>query len=156
LIARDESGADDGSCADFGCISRRPERHIVYGNTAKENNMTSTTERPEAATATVTAEPKPSRKVNVGKRARHAAPTKAGSRKKPSQVKKAHKRATKANASASAGSKSAKILDLLKRPGGATAKELIEIYWLAAAFGARVPVRHGRQEDWAGRRVRQK
>ena len=85
--------------------------------------MTSTTERAETAHGT-TAEPKPARKAKVGKRARHVASSKAGSRKKARPAKKAPKRATKANVRA--GSKTAKILDLLKRPGGATARELMK------------------------------
>jgi hypothetical protein len=99
--------------------------HVVTAViTAKgENIMTSTTEQPETAPV-ATAEPKPTKKANVGKRARHVVPAKAASRKKASPAKKAPKRATKANVRA--GSKTAKILDLLKRPGGATAKELMK------------------------------
>jgi hypothetical protein len=35
------------------------------------------------------------------------------------------------------GSETAKILDLLKRPGGVTLEELIQSYGLAGSFGAR-------------------
>jgi len=41
------------------------------------------------------------------------------------------------------GSKTAQVLDLLQRAGGATAKELIQVTGWQAAFRARVPVRHG-------------
>jgi hypothetical protein len=53
------------------------------------------------------------------------APKKGKSGKKASPAKKAPKGAKKATA-ARDGSKTAKILDLLKRPGGATAKELLK------------------------------
>jgi len=76
------------------------------------------------APANATTEPKPTKKPNVGKRARNVAPTKATPRKKATPAKKTPKRATKAKVRA--GSKTAKILDLLKRPGGATARELMK------------------------------
>jgi len=85
--------------------------------------MTSTTRQPETAPGT-TAEPKPTKTANVGKRARHVASTKPESGKKARPARKANKRATKGNVRE--GSKTAKILALLKRPGGATAKELMK------------------------------
>jgi hypothetical protein len=87
-----------------------------------EHNMTSTHET-ETAPAATAEEPKATRKASVGKRARNVAPAKAKSGKKASPAKKAPK-GTKKAAGARDGSKAAKILDLLKRPGGATAKEL--------------------------------
>ena len=86
--------------------------------------MTSTTEQTEKAPVTATAEPKPAKKPNVGKRAAHVAPTKAKSGEKASQARKARKRATKPNVRA--GSKTAKVLALLRQPGGATAKQLMK------------------------------
>ena len=68
---------------------------------------------------------KPSKKANAGARRANVAPKKAKSGKKASPGKKAPKGATKANG-AREGSKAAKILDLLRRPGGATAKELMK------------------------------
>ena len=70
--------------------------------------------------------PKPTKKPNVGKRARHVASTKPRAGKEASQATKAPKRRTKATAEVRAGSKTAKILVLLKRPGGAAAKELMK------------------------------
>jgi len=86
---------------------------------------TSTTEEAETAQAATAAEPKPTKKANVGKRARHVAPKKAKSGKKASPAKKAPKGAKKATG-ARDGSKTATILEMLKRPGGATAKELLK------------------------------
>jgi hypothetical protein len=58
------------------------------------------------------------KKARGAKRRAHAAPSKA----KPAR------KATRANKAATArrGSKTAKILDLLKRPGGVTLKELVK------------------------------
>jgi hypothetical protein len=99
--------------------------HVVTAViTAKgANTMTSTIEQPETAPATASAEAKATKKASVGKRARNVAPAKAKSGKKASPAKKAPK-GTKKATGARDGSKAAKILELLKRPGGATAKEL--------------------------------
>ena len=64
------------------------------------------------ATATVQGAP-PAKKAPVAKRRAHVAPSKA---RKATRAKKP--------TTARAGSKTAKILDLLKRPGGATLKQL--------------------------------
>jgi len=104
--------------------------------------MTSTPEQTETALATTAAEPQATKKPRVGVRGAHVAPAKAKSAKKANRAKKAPKRAKKATApgprdgkkttgarkatSPRNGSKAAKILDLLKRPGGATAKELMK------------------------------
>jgi hypothetical protein len=85
---------------------------------------------PETGTALATAsseKPKANKKATAG--ARRATPAKAKSGKKATSAKKAPKARTKAKAAkpgAHAGSKIARILDLLKRPGGATAKELMK------------------------------
>ena len=81
-------------------------------NTAIEE--TSTTEKPKAT-----------KKATAAKRARNVGPTKAKAGKKATPAKKAPKGAKKA-AGARDGSKSSKVLELLKRPGGATAKELMK------------------------------
>ena len=86
---------------------------------------TLTTEETGAATATATAEPKTTRKARVAPRRAHVAPKKAKSAKKASPAKKAPKGHKKAGA-ARDGSKAAKILDLLKRPEGATLKGLMK------------------------------
>jgi len=86
--------------------------------------MISTAEALETAVAPVAEEPKASPKASVAKRARSAAPKKAKSGKKASPAKKAPKSAIASGARD--GSKAAKVLDLLKRPGGATSKELMK------------------------------
>ncbi len=68
---------------------------------------------------------KPGKKARVGARRAHVAPGKAKSGKKASPPKKADKEAGKAR-DVRDGSKTAKVLELLKRPGGVTAKELMK------------------------------
>ena len=86
---------------------------------------TSTKEEKGTSQTTASAAPKPTRKGNVAKRAPHSAAANAKVAKKASPAKKTPKGAK--NASSARGSKTAHVLDLLKRPGGATAKELIKI-----------------------------
>jgi hypothetical protein len=85
--------------------------------------MTSITEQTETAQPEANAAAKPTKKARVAPRRANVAPKKAKSGKKASPAKKAPKGAKKAKG-ARDGSKAAKILDLLKRPGGATSKEL--------------------------------
>lgn len=59
------------------------------------------------------------KKARVAKRRAHAAPPKAKPARKAPSAKKA--------ATARHGSKTAKILDLLRRPGGVTLKELMKV-----------------------------
>jgi Protein of unknown function (DUF3489) len=80
---------------------------------------TLTSEETGGAQATATAQPKAAKKARVGARAAHVAPKKSKAGKKASPAKKAPKGGKKAGA-ARDGSKAAKILDLLKRPEGAT------------------------------------
>ena len=87
--------------------------------------MISTAEAMEIALAPTAEAPKTTPKATVAKRARNVAPKKGKSGKKATPVKKAPKGATKAKA-ARDGSKVGKVLDLLKRPDGATAKELMK------------------------------
>lgn len=94
--------------------------------------MTTTiTEETGNAPATATgSQPKPTKKATVPPRRAHVAPAKAKATKKAKPAKKAPKGAKKAT-DARDGSKTAKVLDLLKRPGGATAKELLKVTgWL--------------------------
>jgi hypothetical protein len=86
--------------------------------------MTST---PETGTAPALAaeEPKATRKASRAPRGAHVAPKKGKASKKASPANKAPKGAKKA-AGARDRSKTNKILDLLKRAGGVTAKELMK------------------------------
>ena len=88
--------------------------------------MTSTTEETGAIQATATgAQPKAAKKARVAPRRAHVAPKKGKSGKKATPAKKAPRGGKKAGG-ARDGSKAAKILDLLKRPEGATLKELMK------------------------------
>ena len=89
--------------------------------------MTSTTEQTETAQAVAQTAARSKKKETVGARRANVAPAKAKSGKKATPAKKAPKGAKKAKGAKPAvrdGSKTAKILDLLKRPGGVTSKEL--------------------------------
>ena len=71
--------------------------------------------------------PKPTKKARVAPRGAQVAPKKAKSGKKTSPAKKAPKGAKNRKANAARdGSKTKKVLELLKRPGGVTAKELMK------------------------------
>jgi len=97
---------------------------VIAGTTAiGENRMiTLTTE------ATGTSQVTGAEKAKLGKKAR-VAPKRAHVASKPATKAKASKKPTKAVKEASAardGSKAAKVLNLLKRPDGATLNELIK------------------------------
>ena len=79
-----------------------------------------TTEQTEAMTET-----KATKKATTGARRANVAPAKGKAGKKAAPAKKAPKSAKNAP-SARGGSKTATILELLKRPGGVTAKELLK------------------------------
>jgi hypothetical protein len=85
--------------------------------------MKSTTEKTETAPAAATTETKATKKAAAGARRANVAPAKGKSGKKASPKKKAPRSARN---EAREGSKTATILDLLKRPGGASAKELLK------------------------------
>ena len=74
--------------------------------------------------------PKRNKKAHVAPRRAHVPLAQAKSARKATPAKKAPKGQTKAEVAkpkvARGGSKTAKILDLLKRPGGATSKELMK------------------------------
>ena len=72
-----------------------------------------------------TEKPKAGEKASVGQKRAHVAPAKDKSAKKAKVPKKAPKAAKKAGA-ARDGSKAAKVLDLLKRPEGATLTDLMK------------------------------
>jgi Protein of unknown function (DUF3489) len=85
-----------------------------------------------APTATATGKkPRANKKARVAPRRAHVAPAKAKSARQARPAKKAPKSRNKPEFAdepsiARNGSKTAKILDLLKRPGGTTSKELME------------------------------
>jgi len=82
-----------------------------------------------AATAT-SKKPRANKKARVAPRRANVAPSKAKSARKATPAKKAPKGRAKPEVAqpkvACDGSKTAKILDLLKRPGGATSKALMK------------------------------
>ena len=87
-------------------------------------------ENTTAATTASSKKPKPNKKARVAPRRANVAPAKAKSARKATPAKKAPKGRTKREVAKSKvardGSKTAKILDLLKRPGGATSKDLMK------------------------------
>jgi Protein of unknown function (DUF3489) len=87
--------------------------------------MISNAEATATAPAPAAQAPKATKTATAGARRAHVASKKGKSGKKATPAKKAPKGAKKA-AGARDGSKTAKILDLLKRSGGATAKELMK------------------------------
>ena len=94
--------------------------------------MITTIEETSTAQATATGkEPKATKKARVGQKRAHVAPKKGKPAPKAKAPKKAPKAAKKADG-ARDGSKAAKILDLLKRPDGATLGELMKTTgWMA-------------------------
>lgn len=86
----------------------------------------------ETAPASPAAEPKATKKPARGPRRAPVAPAKGKAGKRATPAKKAPKGAKKAKGAKAAkpeargGSKTARILELLKRPGGVTAKELMK------------------------------
>lgn len=92
--------------------------------------MTSNTEATETALVPETPQPKAKKKASAGERRAHVAPKKGKLGKKASPAKKAPKATKKAKGEKGAardGSKTAAVLDLLKRPGGVTSKELMKV-----------------------------
>jgi len=83
------------------------------------------TEETGTAQATGAEKPKPGKKARVAPKRAHVAPKKAKSARKAKPAKKGPKGAKKAG-SARDGSKAAKIIDLLKRPNGATLAEIMK------------------------------
>jgi hypothetical protein len=81
------------------------------------------------ATTASSKQPKANKKPHVASRHAHVARAKAESARRAKPAKKASKGRSKPEVAkarvARDGSKTAKILDLLKRPGGATSKELM-------------------------------
>jgi len=122
------------SCCTIALLSGRTGViHVVTVITAKgEFKMIATlTEETGTAQATATGDqPKANKKARVAPRSAHVAPKKGKAAKKASPAKKAPKGGKKANVkkagSARDGSKTAQVLALLKRPDGATLKEVMK------------------------------
>ena len=83
------------------------------------------TEENGTAQATGAEKPKTGKKARVGAKRAHVAPKKAKAARNAKAQKKAPKAAKKAGP-AREGSKAAKIIDLLKRPNGATLAEIMK------------------------------
>ena len=92
--------------------------------------ITANAEQTQTTAVAAGEQPKASKKARVGARRAHVAPAKGKSGKKATPPKKAPKSAKKADKkpekpTARQGSKTAQILELLKRPGGASLQELM-------------------------------
>ena len=85
-----------------------------------------TAEADTATNKTTGAQAKGAKKPRVGAKRAHVAPAKAKPATKDSRTKKAPQ-GTKKGGAAREGTKAAKVLDLLKRPSGATLKEIMKI-----------------------------
>ena len=84
--------------------------------------ITSTVEQADSLMRATGNQGKPAKKAQVRAQTRHAVTDTAKLARKASPKKKA----AKGNKKASDGSKTARVLELLKRPGGITAKELVK------------------------------
>jgi hypothetical protein len=88
--------------------------------------IATSTEETGTAQATATGEkPKATKKAHAGARRAHVATKKGKAAKKATAAKKAPKGAKKATGTRD-GRKTAKVISLLQRPGGATLKELMK------------------------------
>ena len=105
--------------------------HVVTAVITAEGEFTMTTAEEQAmATSGAAQKPKATTKPNTAPRKPRVAPSKPRSRKKTTPAKNASKTPKKATSAkpqgVREGSKTAKVLDLLKRRGGATMKELMK------------------------------
>ena len=98
---------------------------MIAVTTAKGNYMTTLTNEARTAHVTEAERAKPNKKARVARTRAHVAPNRAKSAPKARASKKAPTGRGKAGL-ARDGSKTAKVLDLLKRPEGAGMKELMK------------------------------
>jgi len=98
---------------------------VIAVTTAKGDYMTTSITEDRTAHVTGAERAKPSKKARVARTRAHVAPNRAKSAPKAKALKKAPNGAKKAG-SARDSSKTAKVLDLLKRPEGASVKELLK------------------------------
>ena len=87
--------------------------------------MTSNAEETGTAQAAAAGGPKATKKARAGARRAHVAPAKGKAGKKASPAKKTPRGQKKADG-ARDGSKAARVLELLKRAGGASLKEIMK------------------------------
>jgi Protein of unknown function (DUF3489) len=97
--------------------------HLIAVITAEGDYMNTATE--ETAAQATSQKPKPGKKARVARQGAHVAAKTGKAKKKASTTKKAPK-AQKEAGVARDGSKAAKVLDLLKRPEGATLAALMK------------------------------
>jgi Protein of unknown function (DUF3489) len=102
--------------------------HVIAVKTAKGQNMiTANAEQTQTTAVAASDQPKATKKARGGARRAHVAPGKGKSGRRATPPKKAPKSAKKAEKPAARkGSKTAQILELLKRPGGATLQEIMK------------------------------
>jgi uncharacterized protein DUF3489 len=98
---------------------------VIAVTTANGDYMTTLTIEDRTAHVPGAERAKPGKKARVARKRAHVAPKRAKSAPKAKASKKAPKDGGKAG-SARDGSKAAKILDLLKRPEGASMKDLLK------------------------------
>jgi hypothetical protein len=101
--------------------------HVIAGITAKGDYMiTKTIEESDVTQTTRAEKARADKKPPVARKRAHAAPAKANAAKKANRKKNALGGGKKADG-ARDGSKASQVVELLKRPGGATAKELMKV-----------------------------
>ena len=98
---------------------------VIAVTTAKGDYMTTSTTEDRSAHVIGAERAKPGKKARVARKRAHVAPNQAKSAPKAKASKKAPKGGGKAGP-ARDGSKTAKVLDLLKRSEGASMKELLK------------------------------
>jgi hypothetical protein len=96
---------------------------VIAETPPQEINMTTITE--ETTSQAAAEKPKAAKKARVARQGANVAPKKGKAGKKAKATKKAPKAAKPAGA-ARDGSKAAKVLELLKRPDGATLAEVMK------------------------------
>jgi len=100
-------------------LQRTRAIHVIAVITAQGDHVNIATEE-----TAITENPKATKKARVGAQGAHVAPKKGKAGKKANPAKKAPKAAKEKGARD--GSKAAQVLDLLKRPDGATLAELMK------------------------------